>query len=466
MSEPLLEYATSQLLAKFGAGGHKPGSGSAAAFQGLLSAQLQRTLIDLTSAPKRRSQYGYCVQQMSDLRKQIDERLYPELEDLFARDAAQFDKAIQFRKNRDAEIDPLRKSQAEANAQAELQVSTEIPIDIAYRCIDLAKSAFYIFDHGFKAARGDAGVAMHSAVSAVAGCISIINLNLLTFKRDSWSLNIRAQLEDIRTKLDELFIEARARDAQLDSESKMRDRLFAEMGAIASLLKGKASLTDNEIEGIAIRLQKTQWRYSNSYRRNNPPSKPVDILDPQGVLTLLDFRVQGVTSLGQHRFDGRTIETAGIIDQNERTVLLSEQFTGPILRFTAAHELGHALLHNQTVLHRDIPSDGTNQAVDPIERQANRFATFYLMPKKLVVEMFYELFGTKKFQINTATALAFGFTNSSTFREQFRNARDLSRFLAGANRRGAEYFDSISEQLGVSVGAMAIRLEELDLVTY
>lgn len=41
----LIDYSAKELLEKFGAGNHKPGSGSAAAFQGLLSAQLIRTFI-------------------------------------------------------------------------------------------------------------------------------------------------------------------------------------------------------------------------------------------------------------------------------------------------------------------------------------------------------------------------------------------------------------------------------------
>jgi len=44
----LIELSTEELLKKFGSGKHKPGSGSAAAFQGMLSAKLIHTVIDLT----------------------------------------------------------------------------------------------------------------------------------------------------------------------------------------------------------------------------------------------------------------------------------------------------------------------------------------------------------------------------------------------------------------------------------
>nr|WP_259069123.1 cyclodeaminase/cyclohydrolase family protein [Mucilaginibacter sp. X4EP1]MCS3814511.1 formiminotetrahydrofolate cyclodeaminase [Mucilaginibacter sp. X4EP1] len=54
----LIEYTTEELLQKFGSGEHKPGSGSAAAFQGLLSAQLILTVIDL-SKKSQNTKNGY-----------------------------------------------------------------------------------------------------------------------------------------------------------------------------------------------------------------------------------------------------------------------------------------------------------------------------------------------------------------------------------------------------------------------
>ena len=42
-----------ELLDKFASGGHKPGSGSASAMQGLMSCALTKTVITLTKARKR-----------------------------------------------------------------------------------------------------------------------------------------------------------------------------------------------------------------------------------------------------------------------------------------------------------------------------------------------------------------------------------------------------------------------------
>ena len=56
-------------------------------------------------------------------------------------------------------------------------------------------------------------------------------------------------------------------------------------------------------------------------------------------------------------------------------------------RFTAAHELGHALLHSGTDVHHDasfqvnLRSDLSSQGIDPEEIEANYFAACLLMPR-------------------------------------------------------------------------------------
>jgi formiminotetrahydrofolate cyclodeaminase len=57
MDVELIKLPTETLLGKFGLGNHVPGSGSATALQGLLSAQLISTVINLTSSEKHRNKY-------------------------------------------------------------------------------------------------------------------------------------------------------------------------------------------------------------------------------------------------------------------------------------------------------------------------------------------------------------------------------------------------------------------------
>ena len=58
--------------------------------------------------------------------------------------------------------------------------------------------------------------------------------------------------------------------------------------------------------------------------------------------------------------------------------------------FTAAHELGHLLLHDQEQLHVDhgfrvrLRDDVSSQGTDEAEREANLFAASLLMPKEFL----------------------------------------------------------------------------------
>src|SRR3712207_456454 len=59
-------------------------------------------------------------------------------------------------------------------------------------------------------------------------------------------------------------------------------------------------------------------------------------------------------------------------------------------RFTAAHELGHALLHDGAEVHHDeafkvnLRSSRSALGTDPIEVEANRFAACLLMPAAFI----------------------------------------------------------------------------------
>ena len=83
MADKLIDLVTKTLLDMFGAGEHKPGSCSASAFQGLLSAQLLITVIDLTNHPDRKKNYNDKLNELLSIREDIQSRLYPTMERLF-----------------------------------------------------------------------------------------------------------------------------------------------------------------------------------------------------------------------------------------------------------------------------------------------------------------------------------------------------------------------------------------------
>jgi len=218
-----------------------------------------------------------------------------------------------------------------------------------------------------------------------------------------------------------------------------------------------------EIEAKATALQRRLWRERNQLWEGVPPTNPLEVLDIRKALGLAGYELVFESGLGH---DPRTrIEVAGLIDRDAKVVKASLQFPeSSYQRFTLAHELGHVVLHpDEGGIHRDRPLDGVTRSREPGELEADRFATFFLMPAKLLKECFRQRFGADCFVLTDDTAFALSRTASDTVREKNPTRRHLARTLAAAETYNARSFKSLAHLFGVSVGAMAIRLEELDL---
>lgn len=193
--ESLIATPTDQLLLKFGSGGHKPGSGSAAALLGLLSCKLIQTVISLTADRERYQEaHATLAVAVGDLVDEIEPRLLQAFEE----DSRQFNKVYEARLARNAaqEGTPERR-RLNDHALAELRVATEIPLDMAELCLRLGEHAVTVFDLGFKSARGDSVVAITSAHSAVGGCLGIVYLNLQSFAGSEWAVKTRERADRV-----------------------------------------------------------------------------------------------------------------------------------------------------------------------------------------------------------------------------------------------------------------------------
>ena len=466
MNENLIDLPIGRLLKKFGAGNHKPGSGSAAALQGMLSAQLIRTVINLTNDKKRRDTYKKWLSELARIDSEIESRIYPALEKLFQEDSVQFDKVIKLRQDRENENDLTQKNQLTARALQELKPATEMPIEIAKLCKDLADFAGYVFDHGFKSARGDAGVALNGAISAIAGCLSIVDLNLLSFENDEWTENIRLEANHLRSNCKALSSNTTVQLERLKDEADQKKYFSIEIDAIRTAIRAESKYSDSDIEDKARQLQRTLWKYRNIVCKNDVPEDPIDILKPEVSLRILGYQFDRSTTLGQYEIQGSVFEIAGLIDKKQKMVSISEQFPIETQNFTAAHELGHALLHQQSVLHRDRPLDGSaiQGSRGHQEVQADKFASYFLMPKKQTLRVFQDLFLTEKFIVNDDTAFALNEGSAGAVKAKCKDLRGLARIIASAEYYNGKNFPSISKQFRVSVEAMAIRLEELELL--
>ncbi|GAA4240055.1 cyclodeaminase/cyclohydrolase family protein [Winogradskyella damuponensis] len=464
----LIERTVKELMEKFGAGNHKPGSGSAAAFQGMVSAKLISTVISLCAEEKRKHLYSHCIYQLLDFQDQIEGRIYPKLEDLFQFDSEQFDKTIKLRKARDIETDEAKKNQLRREALEELKISIAIPFQIAELCKEIAEIGDFVFDNGFRAARGDSQVGISGAVSALSGCIAIIRLNVLSFNSDEYEYtkSIVHRVNDLDKDNQKLNKLANAKIEILRNEFNQKIPLFEGLSKLRAKYRGKKNV---KIEECVRDLQNLIWVNKHLIWKKKVPSNQFEVLRPDIVLRqALGFDYFSSSSYGVPNENDEIVEVAGVIDQPNKLVMVSNKFPKEVQRFTAAHELGHAILHDQPVLHRDIAVEciGQRNTRDIVEIEADKFATNFLMPNKLVRREFENIYSYKVFELNEDSAFQFGGRSVGELRKECKNLRGLSRKLASTESFDNKHFHSLSEKFNVSVEAMAIRLEELKLLYY
>lgn len=258
-----------------------------------------------------------------------------------------------------------------------------------------------------------------------------------------------------------------------------RSAMYADEGAdmghgtgiqlIRNALSPKQESRRHDLAGIEAQandLLRRMWRERDSLWEGEAPSDPLAIIDPAMALKVIGYDFSPEEDLGEYRSDRRGTRVAGVIDHVSRTVHVSKRFPSETRMFTAAHELGHAVLqHNMGgSIHRDRPLDGQFVQRDRIEFEADKFASYFLMPAKLVRQHFVESFGTDCFMLSEETAFVLSGRTLHEFQKACGSLRDLSRLLAKVGHYDGHYFSSLAKRFGVSTEAMAIRLEELGLI--
>ena len=214
-------------------------------------------------------------------------------------------------------------------------------------------------------------------------------------------------------------------------------------------------------------VQEEIWRNRNLLWPDGVPDDPVDMLDPEIAMRCIGYDVSLDETLGQYRDGGVTTEVAGTIDQKRKKVRISRRLPFVTRRFTAAHELGHAMMHKQTSMHRDRPVDGSvNIPRTRTEMEADKFASCFLMPENLVRNRFFKMFGTERFVLDDTALFMLKAGGAMNISENSCSIRDLSRMLASIQSYNGQHFDSLANQFHVSTEAMAIRLEELNLIDF
>ncbi|MBI4938989.1 MAG: ImmA/IrrE family metallo-endopeptidase [Nitrosomonadales bacterium] len=226
----------------------------------------------------------------------------------------------------------------------------------------------------------------------------------------------------------------------------------------------RKNYTIAEIEQHARMLQIAIWQRRDELWHGAVPSNPIELLDPKIALNSIGYVCDEDETLGQFYSDGKMVEVAGIIDGPSKQVRISRQFPNIVRNFTAAHELGHALLHEPRIMHRDRALNGETISRDSCEYEADKFASLFLMPRKQVCASFKQLFLTDMFSLDEATTFALGAAAREMLMKGNTTLRQLSRILADAEQYNGRHFKSLASRFSVSTEAMAIRLEELKLV--
>ena len=162
---------------------------------------------------------------------------------------------------------------------------------------------------------------------------------------------------------------------------------------------------------------------------------------------------------------GRRVRVAGLIDHDHKVVRISPVPTYQEQRFTTGHELGHGVLHpGISGLHRDKVIAGPTLRKDTRESDADKFASSYLMPARLLLQRFAQCFGCDHLRMDEDTAFGLRIPNSDQARRRYRSPRDVSYVVATATWFQNRSFETLANQFRVSPTAMAIRLEEVGLI--
>jgi Zn-dependent peptidase ImmA (M78 family) len=219
-----------------------------------------------------------------------------------------------------------------------------------------------------------------------------------------------------------------------------------------------------ELELIARTLQRLMW-LQRAELLGATDIDPSRIIEPGLALKAIGYGFTEHESLGEHAAGKDSYEVAGLMDRDRYEVRISRRYKPAERNFTAAHELGHALLHNGSGLHRDRAPDGSlARARDPQEAEADKFASYFLLPEKLLRDAFNRRFLAAPFELTDTTAFALSSQSLAQVKLKYRSERELSRGLAAAQSYNSRHFQSLAEKFQVSNEVMAIRLEELGLV--
>lgn len=218
------------------------------------------------------------------------------------------------------------------------------------------------------------------------------------------------------------------------------------------------------LHGEIWKNQDTLWPNKNLSR--------IQMLEPQAAAQVLGVEYQEFPSLGPTRFGyrGERFKPAGLIDRQAGKIAVSTDSPIPVMRFTAAHEIGHWLLHPNQVMHRDLPLDGSSILKNdrpPEEKEADYAAACFLIPRRLLEEIFRQRFKVRdQFVFDDTTCFHLAPSDHESLLRSEKDSLDRAIALARCTRFNGDHFHSLANLFRVSDKAMAIRIQQLDLIRW
>jgi Zn-dependent peptidase ImmA (M78 family) len=151
------------------------------------------------------------------------------------------------------------------------------------------------------------------------------------------------------------------------------------------------------IRAKADELIRKLWQLEKSRRGPNLRFRQLLPLQPKQIVTeLLSLQYDEPEEIGDLRIGTLRVKLAGLLDRDKSLIAVSARLNPDIKRFTAAHEIGHFVLHREiTSLREDPRTDAALRA--PLrsvrEREADLFAAHVLMPPRFFNQVFSNLWG-------------------------------------------------------------------------
>lgn len=461
----LLEYTVEELLEFHSRDKAIPGAGSMAALTSLNAASSILRVIKVT---RRDSRYNHLNEYLDDSIKIILEDIMPKLRELHQEDAIQFKKHIDLRIEKRDTVDLDEKAAIQDKIINSMMPCIEIPLEIANYTLKLIDICDKLTKDGAFFVNAEASSSINNCISTIGTCISTVDLNLCYMPKDKWSLQKAKESDNLTEIFKDNF--SRVVEYQLIAKKRRNWNLKGKTEFKNKFLYGykDSNLKVLDIESLVKDLINTLFVNKSSAWRVNIPEKYKDVIQPKKILKLLGYEYFEATSLGQYFLNGKKVEVAGFTDHNKKIVGISTQYSLQSRYFTLCHELGHVIMHKGDRLYRDGSHEVNynKYGQDWKEYQANVFAKNLSMPDIIVKEVFKSIFSMDKFRLNSETIFRLNKGNINEIKRKYPIKRSLSVFLAGLEFYNHQRFESMADVFRVSKTAMAIRLEELDLLEY